>query len=79
MFLTQETHIWASTAYYGESFILLYVDDFLTSQETHLCVSTAYYGYGFASTYLLAAICPKINSASNRNEYQKLKNKVSGD
>jgi hypothetical protein len=33
---SQETHLWASTAWYGESFTFLYVDDVPTSQKTHI-------------------------------------------
>jgi hypothetical protein len=31
---SQETHLWTSTASYGDSFPFLYVDDVRTSQET---------------------------------------------
>jgi hypothetical protein len=37
---SQEIHLWASTACYGDSFIFLYVDNVRTSQETHLWIST---------------------------------------
>jgi hypothetical protein len=33
---SQETHLWAFTVPYGDSFTFLYVDDVRTSQETHL-------------------------------------------
>jgi hypothetical protein len=46
-FLTsQETHLWAYTTSYGESFTLLYVDDVRTSQETPIS-STSWYGDNF--------------------------------
>jgi hypothetical protein len=32
---SQETHVWASTACYGDSFSFVCVDDVSTSQETH--------------------------------------------
>jgi hypothetical protein len=48
---SQETHLWASTACYGDSFTLLYADDVCTSQETHLWASTARYGDGFTLFY----------------------------
>jgi hypothetical protein len=38
---SQEAHLWASTACYGDSSTLLYVDDVCTSQESHLWVSMA--------------------------------------
>jgi hypothetical protein len=41
---SQETHIGASTACYGDSFTVLYVDDVRASQETHIGASTACYG-----------------------------------
>jgi hypothetical protein len=33
---SQETHVWASTACYGDSFIFLCADDVRTSPETRL-------------------------------------------
>jgi hypothetical protein len=47
---SQETYLWASTAYYGDTFTFLYVDDVRTSQETYLWASTACYGHNFPST-----------------------------
>jgi hypothetical protein len=41
---SQETHLWASTACYRDSFTVLYVDDVRTSQETHLWAYMACYG-----------------------------------
>jgi hypothetical protein len=41
---SHETHLWAPTASYGDSFTYLYVDDVRTSQETHVWDSTACYG-----------------------------------
>jgi hypothetical protein len=32
---SQETHIWALTACYGDSFTFIYVDDVHGSQKTH--------------------------------------------
>jgi hypothetical protein len=40
--ISEETHVWASTASYNDSFTLLYVDDVRTSQEAH--ASTVCYG-----------------------------------
>jgi hypothetical protein len=36
---------------------------------------------GFSSIYLIlvASLCPGVYSASNRNEFQKQKNNVSGE
>jgi hypothetical protein len=31
----REHKLWATTAYYGDSFTFLYVDDVRTSEETH--------------------------------------------
>jgi uncharacterized protein YcgI (DUF1989 family) len=36
---SQETHLWAFTACYGNSFTSLYMDDIRTSKETHLWAS----------------------------------------
>jgi hypothetical protein len=41
---SQERHLWASTACYGDRFTFLYLADVRTSQETHLWASTACYG-----------------------------------
>jgi hypothetical protein len=49
---SQETHIQASTAYYGDSFIFLYVNDVPTSQETRLWAFTACYEDSFTFTYV---------------------------
>jgi hypothetical protein len=65
---SQDTHLWASTACYGDNFTFLYVDDvracygdnftFLyvddvrTSQDTHLWASTACYGDNFTFLYV---------------------------
>jgi hypothetical protein len=38
----QETHLWASTACYGDSFTLLYVEDVRTSQETYIGLHVRY-------------------------------------
>jgi hypothetical protein len=39
----QKTHVWASTACYGDSCAFLYGDDVRTSQETHVWASTTCY------------------------------------
>jgi hypothetical protein len=44
---SQETHLRASTACYGDRFAFLYVDDVRTSVEAQLRASTAYYGNSF--------------------------------
>jgi hypothetical protein len=44
---SQETHLWTSTTYYGDSFSFLYVDDIRTSQATHLEISMSCYGGRF--------------------------------
>jgi hypothetical protein len=49
---SQETHLWASTACYGDSFTSLYVYDVHSSQETHLWSSTACYGDTFTFSYV---------------------------
>jgi hypothetical protein len=46
------TTLYASTAYYGDSFTILYVDDVRTSQETHLWSSTCYYRDSFNLLYV---------------------------
>jgi hypothetical protein len=48
----KHAYLWVSTACYGDSFILFYVDDVRTSQETHLRASTAYYGVSFTLLYI---------------------------
>jgi hypothetical protein len=53
---SQETHLWASTACYVDSFTLLYVDDVRTSQERHLWASTACYGHSFAVAVILVYV-----------------------
>jgi hypothetical protein len=40
---SQEAHLLASTACYGDNSLFLYVDDVHTSQETQLWVTTACY------------------------------------
>jgi hypothetical protein len=60
---SQETCLWASTAFYGDSFDFLYVDDVRTSQETHLWTSTACYGDSFTFLYV---------------DYVRIRNTVSG-
>jgi hypothetical protein len=44
---SQETHLQASMACYGDSFTFLYVDRHRTWQETHVWTSTACYGDSF--------------------------------
>jgi hypothetical protein len=44
---SQETHVWAFTACYGDGFTLLYVDGVRTLQETHLWSLTPFYGDSF--------------------------------
>jgi hypothetical protein len=53
---SQETHLWAFTACYGDSFTCLYVDVH-TSQETHLWASKACYGESCAF-YFITQIPP---------------------
>jgi hypothetical protein len=49
---SQETHLWASTACYGDTVTSLYGDDFPTSQGTHLWASTACGDYIFTFLYV---------------------------
>jgi hypothetical protein len=49
---SQETRLWASTAFYGDGVTILYVGDVRTSQETHLRASTACYGDGITILYV---------------------------
>jgi hypothetical protein len=52
MFVSHIKHVCgASTACYGDSITLLYVDDVGTSKETHLRTSTTYYWYSFIFMY----------------------------
>jgi hypothetical protein len=44
---SEETHLWAFSACYGDTFTFLYVYDVRASQETHLCDSTACYEDSF--------------------------------
>jgi hypothetical protein len=45
---SQEIHVWASTACYGDSFSFLYVNYVRTSLETHVWASTAFYEDNFS-------------------------------
>jgi hypothetical protein len=45
MFVPHRKHVWASTAWYGDSFTILFTDDVHTSYETHVWASAASYGY----------------------------------
>jgi hypothetical protein len=47
---SKETHLWASTACYWDSFTFSYVDDVCTSQEAQ--TSTAWYGDSFTFLYV---------------------------
>jgi hypothetical protein len=52
------TAVWTSTACYGVSFTLLYVDNVGISQETHLLASTACYGVSFTTE---TCVCSRIH------------------
>jgi hypothetical protein len=57
---SQEAHLWASTASYGDSFTLLYVDDVGKSQEAHLWASIACYGDSFNNINAKMHACYEI-------------------
>jgi hypothetical protein len=50
---SKKTHLWASTACYGDSFTSLNVDDVRTSQGTHPWASTTCYGDSFNFLYVV--------------------------
>jgi hypothetical protein len=49
MFVPHRKHLWASTACYGHSFTLLYVDDVRTSQETPMGLHGLLWGIALRS------------------------------
>jgi hypothetical protein len=53
---SQETHVWASTSCYKDSFSFIHIDDIRMSQESHLWTSTVCYRYSFT----LLVICYNI-------------------
>jgi hypothetical protein len=68
---SQETHVWASTACYGDSFNFLYVDDVCTSQETRLWSSTACHGDSFTSIFgIRPEILERKLCSTTQNVYQ---------
>jgi hypothetical protein len=48
----QETHLWASTSCYVDTFTFLYVDDVRTLQETHVWAFMACFRDGFTFIYV---------------------------
>jgi hypothetical protein len=49
---SQETHLWACTVCYGDSYTFLYVHDVRTSQEKHLWASTVCCGDSYTFLYV---------------------------
>jgi hypothetical protein len=68
---SQETHLWASTCCYGNSFAFLYVD-VRTTQETQLWASTGCYGDKFTSTLPVIGNTTVIDIILLRVAYAKI-------
>jgi hypothetical protein len=52
VYASQETHMWASTVCYGDSFTFSYGADVRTSQETHPWASTTSYENSFTFSHV---------------------------